>query len=157
MKKTLFTAALLSCCLVLAAQAQPYGAGRGGWGSGMMGPGMMGGLGYGRMCGPNAAGFAEWRASRLERLIKPTDAQREAFDAFKKASVSAGDVLRESCPVDFAATAPGRIEAMEKRMEAMVRAVKTVRPAFDALYATLSPEQKGVVDNSAQRRGSWWQ
>jgi hypothetical protein len=142
--------------LVVVANAQPYGAGRGGWGSGMMGPGMMGGFGYGRMCGPNAAGFAEWRVSRLESLIKPTESQRESFDAFKKASVSAGEILREGCSMDFAATAPRRVEAMEKRMDAMLRAAKIVRPAFETFYATLNPEQKAILDNPNRRRGPWW-
>jgi len=34
------------------------------------------------------------------------------------------------------------MEATEKRLEAMLQGVKTVRPALDAFYATLSDEQK---------------
>ena len=36
----------------------------------------------------------------------------------------------------------GRMEAMEKRLDAMSQAIKTVRPALEAFYATLSDEQK---------------
>jgi len=35
-----------------------------------------------------------------------------------------------------------RIDAVEMRLDAMVRAAKDVRPALDAFYATLSDEQK---------------
>ena len=50
---------------------------------------------------------------------------------------------------------PARLEAMEKRMEAMLQAVKTVRPAFDALDATLSDEQKVLLDDNGYRRRIW--
>ena len=91
--------ALAAASIVLAgliavapAAAQPgsgYGPGGGprggpGWGPGMMmGPGMMGGGFRGRagLCDPRAAGMAEWRMERIERLIKPTDAQRTALEA----------------------------------------------------------------------------
>ena len=155
MKKACLIGAVLTVILVAAAHAQPYGPGRG-WGAGMMGPGMMGGLGYGRMCGPYAAGFAEWRTTRLERLLKPTDAQRDAFATFKKASTEATEIIRDGCPKEFAATATARMDAMEKRMESLLKAIKTVRPAFDALYATLSAEQKALLDDPSSRRGFWW-
>ena len=70
--------ALATLSLASAAEAQPYGPGRGGSdGPGyMMGPGMMGGQQFGRICSPRMAGFAEWRLDRMERVIKPTEAQR---------------------------------------------------------------------------------
>jgi ribosomal protein L20A (L18A) len=39
-------------------------------------------------------------------------------------------------------TPPGRLDAMEKRLRAMVNAAKTVRPALEGFYASLTSEQK---------------
>ena len=121
----------------------------------MMGPEMMGRSGLGRMCRPAAAGFAEWRIDRLERLIKPTDAQRGKFDEFKAASNKAAEIMRSACPTDVPATMPGRMEAMEKRMDAMLQSVKAVRPTLDAFYATLTDEQKKRLDSSSGPRRFW--
>jgi hypothetical protein len=45
------------------------------------------------MCSPRAAGFAEWRLDRLERVIKRTDAQRAKFNEFKAASNKATETM----------------------------------------------------------------
>jgi hypothetical protein len=139
--------------LATTAQAQPSGMGKGP--DMMMGPGMMSHGMMGRMCSPGAAGFSEWRIKRLEEEIKPTDAQKAKLDDLKAASNKAADILRASCPTSLPLTAPGRMEAMEKRMEAMLQAIKTVRPAMDAFYATLNDEQKKQLDSSTGRHRFW--
>ena len=143
--------------LVATADAQPYGRGPGGPGSGpgMMGPAMMGRGSFHRMCSPAAAGFAEWRIDRLEQTIKPTAAQRAKFDEFKAASSKAAEAMRSACPTDVPTTVIGRMQAMEKRLDAMSAAVKTVRPPFEAFYATLTDEQKARI-NSNEERGQFW-
>jgi hypothetical protein len=123
-----------------------------------MGPGMMGSRLWGRggsLCDARIAGFAEWRIERIERAIQPNDAQRKALDELKAASAKAGEAMRAACPTATPATAPARLEAMEKRMAAMLEAIKTVRPAFDAFYATLDDKQKARL-NSAGPRGWGW-
>ena len=147
--------ALGIAALLATATAQPYGPGSGMMGRGMMGSWMMGGRGAGGMCGPAAAGFSGWRADRLAELIKPTDAQRPKFEEFKAASIKSADVMREACQADVPETIIGRTEAMEKRTDAMLQAVRTVRPALEALYATLSDEQKARLD-ATSHRGRFW-
>ena len=120
----------------------------------MLGPGMMGRGGFGGMCSPAAAGFIRWRIDRLEQLIKPTDAQRSKFDELKEASNKAAEVMRSACPVEVPATAISWMEAMEKRMDAMLQSIKVVRPALEALYA-LGDEQKVRFD-TAPERGRFW-
>lgn len=44
---------------------------------------------------------------------------------------------------------------MEKRLDAMSQAVKTVRPTFEAFYATLSDEQKAKLDSGFHRGRLW--
>ena len=118
-----------------------------GWGRGMMmGPGMMGMGGMGAMCDPRGAGLAEWRMERIERLVNPNDAQRAALDNLRNASAKAAEIVTAACPREFPASATGRLELMEKRLDAMQQAIKTVRPAFDAFYATLNDEQKVRVN-----------
>lgn len=143
--------ALATLSLMTVAEAQP---GRDGPGY-MMGPGMMDRQLFGRMCSPRRAGFAEWRLDRLERVIKPTEAQRAKFDEFKAASNKAAETMRAACATDIPTTMVGRMEAMEKRLDAMLQAVKTVRPALEAFYATLSDEQKAGL-NVGSGPGRFW-
>lgn len=135
-----------------------YGPGSGphGWGRGMMmGPGMMGMGGMGAMCDPRGAGLAEWRMERIERLVNPNDAQRAALDNLRNASTKAAEIIAAACPREFPASATGRLELMEKRLDAMQQAIRTVRPAFDAFYATLNDEQKARVNASGPRHWGW--
>jgi hypothetical protein len=107
------------------------------------------------MCGPGAAGFAEWRIDRLEQALKPTDAQRSKLEELKAASTKAAEIMRGACPSEIPLTMTGRMAAMEKRLEAMLQAVKTMRPALDAFYATLTDEQKAVFDAPGRRHRFW--
>ena len=137
-----------------------YGPGGGrGWGPGMMmGPGMMGGRGMGGfagMCNPRGAGLAEWRMERIERLINPNEAQRAKLSDLRAASAKAAESIAAACPREFPASASARMELMEKRLEAMLAAVKTVRPAFDAFYATLNDEQKARINTGGPRGWGW--
>jgi len=152
---------LVGAALLAAATAQPYGPGPGIMGPGMMsGPGMMGSWmmgrrGFGGMCNPAATGFAEWRTDRIAELVKLTDAQRAKFDEFKAASIKSAEIMRNACQADVPATIVGRIEAMEKRMDTMLQAIRTMRPALEAFYATLSDEQKARLDSN-YGRGRFW-
>lgn len=171
-------AAVCSAAIVLMAMpawAQPGpggpGAGRGmgpgmSMGPGMMmgpgmGRGMMGGPGFGRggVCDPAGAGFAEWRAAEIEKALTLTDAQRNALKDLQSASSKAAETLSAACPAEAPASSAARLAFMEKRMDAMLQAIKTVRPAFDAFYATLTDEQKKRLDQVAGRgrhRGWGW-
>ena len=153
--------ALMGAAILAAATAQPYGPGAGMMGpgmmsgQGMMGSWMMGRRGFAGMCNPGSGGFAEWRADRIAELVKPTEAQRARFDEFKAASIKSAEIMRNACQADVPATIVGRTEAMEKRMETMLQAVRAMRPALEAFYATLSDEQKARLDSNVGR-GRYW-
>jgi hypothetical protein len=150
----LLTVAFSALLLASSAAAQP---GPGGRGPGMMmGPGMMGsGIMGPAMCSPRAAGLAEWRIDTIERAVRPTEAQRPAFNELKAASAKAAETIAAACPRDFPETPTARLETMEKRLDAMLQAVKTVRPAFDAFYATLGDEQKAELNRAGPRHWGW--
>ncbi len=122
----------------------------------MMGPGPMGGRFYGRMCGPAAAGFAEWRIDRIERAINLTEEQRAKLNDLRSASTKAAETIRSACPSEVPVTATARMAAMEKRLEGMLQAVRTVRPALDAFYAALTDEQKARLNSVESRFGMRW-
>lgn len=119
----------------------------------MMGPWAMGGGMMRNMCSPRGIGFAEWRTARIERLIKPTDEQKAKLEDFRKATEKAAESMRASCPADAPANPAARLEFMEKRIEAMHAAIKTVRPAFDAFYSSLTDEQKARFGGAGPRGG----
>ena len=131
-----------------AVSAQP-GPGNRWFGGGpgmMMGPWSMGGSHLRNMCSPRGMGFAEWRVQRMERMLKPTDAQKAKLEDLKKATEKAAEVMSAACPTEPPSSPAARLEFMEKRTEAMLTALKTIRPAFDAFFATLTDEQKAQFD-----------
>jgi hypothetical protein len=164
LRTVLIASAALGITVLLAtAVAQPTGPGAGFMGPGtmsgpgMMGPWMMGRRGFGAMCNPGANGFAEWRVDKIAELVKLTDAQRGKFDEFKAASIKSAEVMRNACLTDVPETIVGRTEAMEKRMDTMLQSIRTMRPALEAFYATLSDEQKAQLDSNYGRGrfGRW--
>lgn len=160
------TLVLAAAVLLGAADAQPYGMGSGepgrrGDGPGAMRPGMMmapaimGRRSFNHMCSPEAVGFAHWRIERIEQALRLTDAQRAKHDEYKAASAKAAEAMRNACPADMPTTIVERMAAMEKRLDAMSAAVKIVRPALEAFYATLSDEQKVGLDSNPRGDRSW--
>lgn len=150
---------LAAATLSVIAAVSPIAAqpGPGGWGPGMMmGPGMMGPsmMGAG-MCNPRAAGLAEWRVDLIERAVRPTEAQRDALSELKAASAKAAETIKAACPRELPETPTARLELMEKRLDAMLQAVKVIRPAFDAFYATLTNDQKAALNRAGPRRWGW--
>jgi LTXXQ motif family protein len=129
-----------------------------GWGPGMMmGPGMMGpgGMWGGSMCNPRAAGLAEWRIERIERTVRPTDTQRPKLSELRTASAKAAEIISAACPRDVPPSPVARMELMEKRLSAMIEAMKLVRPAFAAFYETLTPDQQSQLSATGPRRWGW--
>jgi hypothetical protein len=105
----------------------------------------------GRMCDANDP-MSPRLIERLQRTIKPTDTQKFEFDALKAALTSAETTVKATCPVDPMTvdhTPPALLSNMEQHLTAMLSAVKTVRPAFDALYAKLDDKQRDALRWSA--------
>jgi hypothetical protein len=116
---------------------------------GMMGRGMMGqGTMWGHQAGMGA--MVDGRLAYLKSELKITDAQIEAWNGYAEAvkgRVSVMQGMRES--MMNAMQKGGAIERMDVRingMEAMLEAMKTVKPATVKLYSALTAEQKKVAD-----------
>ncbi len=79
---------------------------------------------------------------RIAQTVRPTPQQQAAFESLKSASASAAAALQASCPATAPATPVDRIDAVAMRLDGMLQAAKSVRPALGAFYAALSDEQK---------------
>ena len=97
-------------------------------------------------CGTGPAGLGPWGVDRIEQTLNLTDAQLTKFGALKTASQRAIQYLNESCPKNDPVTPTGRLQGMERRLSAMLEAVRTVEPALDDFYASLSDEQKARMN-----------
>ena len=147
-RTTLSAVAFLTLVSVSPLAAQP--------GFGPMGPGMMGWRSMGQeLCDPRSAGMAEWRIEAIERAVRPTDAQRSLLDQLKAASTKAAETISAACPRELPDSPVARLEIMEMRLTSMLDSIKTVRPAFEAFYASLSDEQKTRLTNAGPRRWGW--
>ena len=75
-------------------------------------------------------------------MIKPTDAQEDGLKQLEDATAKAVSIMQAACPEDTPITPPAELEAMEKRLQALIDAANTVKPALNDFYASLSSEQK---------------
>ena len=95
-----------------------------------------------QVCSAQAAKGSDAPTQRIEQALHPTEAQRSALDALNDATMRAADMLKANCPADETLTPPGRIAAMEQRLNTMLEAIKIVQPALENFYGTLTDEQK---------------
>src|SRR5262245_5845517 len=93
-------------------------------------------------CDEKSPSVTELPIDRIGQAVQPTPTQRAALDDLKDASVKAAEGLKVSCPAYQMLTPTGRVEAMEKRLDATLGAVKTVQPPLAKFYNSLSDEQK---------------
>jgi len=94
------------------------------------------------VCSDKASELTDWPIERISEIVQPSDAQRASLDELKLASAKAIDMLKAACPNDLPSIPTGRLAAMESRLQVMLAAVQTVRPALDRFYQSLSDEQK---------------
>src|SRR5262245_47297496 len=90
----------------------------------------------------DAAQLTNWPIERISEVVQPADAQRPALDELRAANAKAIDMLKVACPKDLPSIPTGRLAAMESRLQVMLAAVQTVRPALERFYQSLSDEQK---------------
>jgi LTXXQ motif family protein len=94
------------------------------------------------VCSNQAPELTDWPIERISEVVQPTDAQRPALDELRAASAKAIEMLQSGCPKDLPSIPTGRLAAMESRLQVMLAAVQTVRPALERFYQSLSDEQK---------------
>ena len=105
-------------------------------------------------CGERASGIASLPLQQIERAVQPDEAQRAKLEQVRSTATSeAANLLRSDCPTDRALTPVGRLQAMEQRLDAMLRAVQAVEPALQKFYASLGDEQKERFNRLSPTQG----
>jgi hypothetical protein len=97
-------------------------------------------------CGVAPSGVMDWPAAEIDARLHPTEAQRASLTALQDASAKAADLLKTSCQTSQAITPPARLDAVGKRLDTLLQAVKIVRKPLDDFYATLTDEQKAQFE-----------
>jgi hypothetical protein len=99
------------------------------------------------LCGDQATNFTRLPSQRIQEIVKPTGPQEGALEDLKQASAKAADELRASCPRQLEESLVARLDEMTTQLDAMVRAVKSLRPTLATFYGSLSDEQKAQFNN----------
>ena len=97
-------------------------------------------------CGGLAPGVTDLPMQRIEQSIHPTGNQVTGLEHLKAASSQANDILKASCPSQIPLTPLGRLDAVEKRLAAMIQAVQVVRGPLYEFYNSLTDEQRRNFD-----------
>src|SRR5207302_244029 len=93
---------------------------------------------------------------QLADAVQPTEAQVAALSELGQASLTAAQNIRIACPAQAMLTAPGRLAAMQQRVEAMIAATAMIQPRLERFYGLLNDEQKARLNALAesQRKAS---
>ena len=89
--------------------------------------------------------------ARMEQALRPNETQRAALEELKEASLKAAELMKANCPQEQTLTAPGRVQAMEQRLQAMLQALNTVQPALEKFYSSLTDEQRARFNQLGAR------
>src|SRR5262249_39085310 len=106
--------------------------------------------GVAQSCTTTANTSTQWPQARLEAGRRPKEKQEEKLKALQSASARAAEQLVAACPAETPTTPPARLDAIARRLNVMLTAVKSVRSALDDLYGDLSDEQKAQFNQIGQ-------
>jgi len=105
------------------------------------------------LCSGRASGISNVPIRRMELAVRPDEAQRASLRALYDAIAHAGELLKADCPTYRPITPVVRIDAMEQRLDAMLRAINIVQPALQKFYGSLTDEQKERFNRLAPVQG----
>jgi LTXXQ motif family protein len=93
-------------------------------------------------CKGAQASLAELPIERIDAIVRPTQAQEAGLTRLHDAIARSAARLAEVCAAAMPRTPVGRLDAMQRRVEAMIAAAEDIRPALEAFYVSLDDEQK---------------
>ncbi|WP_249164160.1 Spy/CpxP family protein refolding chaperone [Bradyrhizobium jicamae] len=105
-------------------------------------------------CNAAQSAATAWPGDIIASRVMPTEAQQASLKDLQDAAAKAEDILKSSCPPADARTPPARLAAVAARLDSMLQAIGTVRPALDNFYNSLSDEQKAAFDAIGPERDS---
>ena len=106
----------------------------------------------GQMCGDDTRDIAGLPIDQIQQQLQLNGEERAELDDLANASAKAGQIIKAACPRDIALTAPGRLDAMQDRIQAMIQAVRVVQPPLSRFYESLTDEQKARLNALGQNQ-----
>ena len=106
-----------------------------------------------RICSGQTQGLTNFSIQKIAQQVEPDQNQQALLNDLKAATIKAVNILQAACPSELPSTPTGRLAAMRMRVDTMLQAVQTVRPALEKFYASLSDEQRerfNAVDQGEQ-------
>jgi hypothetical protein len=103
-------------------------------------------------CSSDKAGLTAVPIERIEEAVEPSGEQTEQLGKLRGAVEKAVQTLEKACPDYIPQTPVGRLDVMQKRLEAMIEAANTVRPALEEFYGSLDNEQKARLNQLGRDR-----
>ena len=109
---------------------------------------------FARLCEAGSRELAGGPTDQYRRALTLSEAQRSELDALAGAVGKAAQDIKTACSSEIAPSAPGRLAAMQARLEAMITAVATVRAPLEKFYGLLNDEQREQAIAIGQRQGA---
>jgi hypothetical protein len=111
------------------------------------------------VCTERVPALTDWPVDQITKTVEPNENQQAALKDLKETTAKAIEVLQAACPTDLPSTPTGRLEAMRRRVEAMLQATLLMHPALDRFYGSLDDEQKArfnvtTLQSPQARRGN---
>src|SRR5215472_3665802 len=105
------------------------------------------------LCGERASGISSVPIRRMELAVRPDEGQRASLRALQDAIAQASELLKTDNPTYRPITPVVRIDAMEQRLDAMLRAINIVQLVLQKFYGSLTDEQKERFNRLAPVQG----
>ena len=102
------------------------------------------------ICAGFAPGVSDLPIDELGRIIDATEEQRTAFNDLKAATVKASGILKASCSGETPLTPVSRLDAMQRRLQAMAEATEVIKAPLVQLYGLFTDAQKQRLATLAQ-------
>jgi hypothetical protein len=102
--------------------------------------------GVATICNQQATGVVQFPIDAFDKAVHPDETQRAELKDLSDAATRAAEMIRASCPAEPPLSVPARLEAMQKRLEAMLESVKLVRGPLEKFYSSLNDEQKARLN-----------
>ena len=107
-------------------------------------------IAIGAMCGNDSRAVAGMPIDQIADAVQPTEPQLAALSELGQASLTAAQNIRIACPSQAMLTAPGRLAAMQQRIEAVISATALIQPRLERFYGLLDNEQKARLNGLAE-------
>jgi hypothetical protein len=105
-------------------------------------------------CETEPSAGLQWPVSEIEAGLHPDHRQRVALETVQNTSTRAVDILNRACPPADTLTPSARFSAANRRLIALLQAVRQVKAALEDCLEMLSDGQKAQLEAIGPRRAS---